>query len=318
LAGKKTKREEVAISFHYLERYKANAQDEYERVPFSAAEFGDVIVAFEKLKGVDITEVDAELKEQLKFKNVVPIEEIEEIDARTYCGIYKGIYWGHSYENSDHGEISADSLNLRPFFFLLYLSESGKIYIGTQYLGSYGSYWALKNTVLSALKERGSIIAKSFNFNPFSLKDVVAKEVEIKFSKKSDSLTAGSTFGKVGAVVLTGSSKDSEFTKRVSENFLSHAEKSQDEIKKAVAESLHNNNMLLEINDDDIDGCNVMIIVNKKTKTIRLLEEASYASKVPLDVARNPGGHPQYEPVKKEALSLFNDKILAICEDQDV
>src|SRR5688572_7219133 len=69
---------------------------------------------------------------------------------------------GHSYRNSSKGEISADSINQRRFHFLLYLAESGRVYIGTQYLGNFGAYEPLRRTIIELFSGSQAIHSHTF------------------------------------------------------------------------------------------------------------------------------------------------------------
>lgn len=126
------KREAVSVSFHYLTKETKDTKGAIDCQPFSEQEFAALCDCILKLQPLDLT--DEKIKDQMRLKNMVPLELPEPINDRSLFGVYRASYWGHAYENTERGMIPADSLSLRPFFYLLYLSESGRIYIGSQYL----------------------------------------------------------------------------------------------------------------------------------------------------------------------------------------
>lgn len=131
---KKSKFEEVSVSFHYLDRYDIKNDRE---IPITTEEFKDITNGFKSLSMVK--EIDKDYELLIKSKSRVKVLKCEDVIVDlSICGLYEAGYWGHEYRNLSVGKITADSLNLRPFFFLLYLSKSGKIYIASQYLGNYG------------------------------------------------------------------------------------------------------------------------------------------------------------------------------------
>lgn len=132
----KKKKEQVSISFHYLCRRNEEDSDDETQIPLSNNEFEDIFSGLDELRIHSIN--DKEYIDKISIRNEAAISSIEKLNPRTVCGIFRAPYSGHSFENSEKGKISASSVSFRPFFFMLYLAESGRLYIASQYLGNYG------------------------------------------------------------------------------------------------------------------------------------------------------------------------------------
>lgn len=311
----KFKKDDVTVSFHYFLREKKCEKNDVVDVPITQDEFNLIYSDLRTLKSADIN--DEAVESNIKFGNQVVIKKVEQFDQRYISGIYEGSYWGHSFNNSKKGKIPADSLNLRPFFFLLYLSNSGKVYIASQYLGNFGKYSALKKTLLNTFENRNEVRSRTINasFDDFDLDH--AREVEVRFCKKSKDFAAANTFGNSGALAFKKESENDGFEKNAKENFLSLVKKKLKigDRKKKIAAFLKEKE-LLDVDDDEIQGCKVIIQVGPKSKkVIQILDHTEFATRFHADVEFTLDGHPEYDGMKKAALELLTTSIIARKED---
>ncbi len=196
----------------------------------------------------------------------------------------------------------------------MYLSKSGKIYLASQYLGNYGGYTAIKNTILQAFSKKREIVARSFNLGNAHFKKADAKEVEVRFSRNGESITSKNIFGRSGAIVFKKQSRDDGFELEVRSKLLAHTGKPPKEMRKLIAE-LMRSYKLLDVADSDIEDCKVIALVEGNRKTIHLLEDSSFASRFFVDVKLNADGHPKYEPLKEVAIDLLEKEIISRKED---
>lgn len=310
--ARKRKKEEVTVSFHYLARQKPGENEEPVIVPFSSEEFLALRQCLADLKSVDWD--DEEFKDRLRFKNEVPIDKVELVDDRTIFGVFRSSYWGHAYENSERGKIPADSISLRPFHFLLYLSESGRIYVGSQYLGQFGGYTGLENTVRGQLADRSAIKPHSFRTETHSTEKIEPKEIRVSFHGKSDKMSGDNIFKNGGAFVLQRDNRSDEFGKKVSRQLFPFFGKSKDEMRKAIA-NLVNESDLISVKDEDISDCTIVGIVNGKPKTLHMLDGTNFATKFLVEVGFDDDGHPHYEPTKKEMIKVLQNNIISKSEN---
>ncbi len=79
--------------------------------------------------------------------------------------------------------------------------------------------------------------------------------------------------------------------------------------------SLLKENDLIEVNDEDVQDCKVIALLNGKLKTIHMLDDSNFATRYPLDVQLNSDGHPEYAPLKEKAIALLKREIVALRED---
>jgi hypothetical protein len=307
----KQKREEATCSFHYLVRAKRDDMNNLETMPFSEEHFrsfGEALIAQPE---IDLK--DKYTRDRIKAAVSWPVENCEWVNARTLFGRFRALYSGHSYDNTDVGEIPDSSVSLRPFFFLAYLSESGRIYVGCQYLGHFGGWTGLYRTLKDFLpeKQNETIAPHSFRSEANSFQNAKPKEIRVHFSRKPKEITESAKFGQRGAMAFKRSSnKDEDFKTAVSTKILAKLGQSSAVLRQAVAEMLSGSD-LLALRDDDIEDCTIVATVNGKDRTINVLDAGNFATRFPLDVEEYIKGHPDRDKSKVAMLKLLEVQIIA-------
>ena len=104
------KRESVYATFHYLVRHEANSDGEIQTIEFTQDEFDSVVDSLRRLPEVNLH--DDDVLDKVRFRQIVPIEDVQQVDGKTAFGLYRAAYWGHSYENTAVGKIPSDSVSL--------------------------------------------------------------------------------------------------------------------------------------------------------------------------------------------------------------
>lgn len=308
----KLKQETVSASFHYLTRTAAQGNGKSRDVPFSNEEFDALLRSAKSAPVLDPK--DPVAADKLKLRMEVPLSGVEAIDERTFFGRFMASYYGHAYDNTVKGRIPADSISLRPFFFLAYLSESGRIYIASQYLGLFGGYAGLQRTLVGMLPDPKSIIPHSFRLSGSYYKNAAAKEIHVSFSDHATSIAADNSFAKRGILVFKKESRDDGFEAHVSKRLLPLIGGPASAVKKAVAEIVSDSN-IMDFKDADVEDCTIIANVNGKRKTIYLIEDGNTSTRFPLDVPIDADGHPKLEQTKKALLATLRDEIIARKED---
>jgi hypothetical protein len=309
----KPKRDEVSLSFHYLKREQLNEDNKLTAKPFTQKEFDTIGAELEKLTSLDLPNRKSNdiITIRVMARHLAPILKVLRPQKNLVSGLYEGAYHGHAYKNTARGEIPADSISLRPFYYLLYLSKSGKIYIVSQYLGTYGGYTALKHTIIDCIQDSKGITSNSFNCSSIQLENLQAREVEIKYSKPPKHITGKKDFGSRGALLLRKQEADDGFEELVKSAILSKARKPEHELRKAITKILRDQE-LMELNDDDIEGCAIIAQLDKKRRaTFQLFDESSFATRFPVKVPLNTKGHPVFEPLEKEAIRILKEQVLS-------
>jgi hypothetical protein len=306
------KREEATCSFHYLIREKRENGKKPEIVSFTKDDFAMFCASLIEQPDIDIN--DDETCRRIKLSVNAPVEKCEMIDDRTLFGRFRGRYTGHAYENTDVGEIPDSSVSLRPFYFLAYLSESGRIYVGSQYLGQFGGYGKLERTLRLFLPGKERIISHTFRHNSTSYIGAKPKEVRVNFSRQPKEITGVAKFGQRGAMTLKpNSNKDEQFTTTVLTNLLAKLGQPNAALKKAVADMLAGNDML-SMRDEDIEDCIVVATVDGKKTTINVIEAGHFATRFPLNISTYIKGHPDKEKAQAAMLNLLKNQIIARSE----
>ncbi len=212
------KNEEVSVSFHFLSRVRKNEKKVSSVIPFSPQEFSGLFDKMKAQKSFDLSN-DADI-DRLRFREESPLSNLSLANARTITGTFRASYWGHAFDNTQKGRISSQSVNLRPFHFVLYLSESGRIYIGAQYLGQYGGYDYLRKTIVGMLAQGKEITSNSIRLGASYYKNAEPREIRVNIANKSKSLAGRSSLGGKMMIAFTRASKTDPLVDRVKSSII--------------------------------------------------------------------------------------------------
>jgi hypothetical protein len=269
------KNEEVSVTFHYLTRLKKNDKNLPIVTPFSQGEFDALYEKMKAQKPFDPT-VESDI-DRLRLREEAPLFNLEKPNQRTITGTFKASYWGHAFENTQKGSISSQSVNLRPFHFVLYFAVSGRIYIGSQYLGQFGGYEFLKKTISEMLPASKEITSISIRLGGSYYKDAIPREIRVNVASASNSISSHGSLGGKMMIAISRTGKADPLVEKVKTSIIPFFGKGADAIKHAVA-SLVNQSDVIEINDDDVIDCTVVADMNGKRATIHMFENGFRAS----------------------------------------
>lgn len=303
------KNEAVTVSFHYLTRSVENHRGERDVVPFTVDEFANLATSLETVGQCDLD--DDKVKDLVRLKRLVPIHNVNRQDDRIITGTYRAAYWGHAYDNTIVGKIPADSISLRPFYFLLYLSKSGKIYLGVQYLGQFGSYEGIKNTVKRYLPRGKEIVAHSFRHDASQFESLVPSEVQVKIHRKPDSIWKKNAFSEGALVTFRDQNNEYDFGGEVKRRLGAAFGTNIGEAKKA-ASAIVNDSGLLDVKDEDIVDCTIIGNVNGRRKTIYMISPGVFATPFHISPSFNEDGHPDAKPTIEQMINLLKTKIISV------
>lgn len=310
--AKPKKKETVSVSFHYLVRMVGNGEKGAVPVAFTSSDFDALFAAIQAKAPFDPD--DEEAADRIRYRSDAPMENVIRVDDRTIFGTYKGSYWGHAYDNTMRGRIPAESISLRPFHFLLYLSKSGRIYVASQYLGQFGGYSALQRTISDLMPGSGFIMPHSVRLDGASYKNAQAKEVKVTFAEKPASLAAPNKLTSAGMIAFRKMSKEDGFEAEVAKKLFPFLGRPKNEMRKSIAVML-NESSLMEVSESDIIDCTVLAKVNGGTKTIYMLEGGNFATKFHIDVKVDDDGHPEYAQTKSAILDVLREEIISRSSD---
>lgn len=306
------KREAVTVSFHYLVR-EAQAKDGIRKQwGFSTEEFADLSKRLMTLPPMDLK--SEEVKDAVRFKKSAPLENIEVINSRTVFGGYRASYWGHAYENTAVGKIPADSISLRPFYFILYHGLDGKIYLGVQYLGQFGGYEGLKNTIISFMTDQKSIVPHSFRQDSAVFEDVDPNEVRVKVIRKPTDIASPSVLTDEALVTFKKGRKDENFADKIKQKLLPVMGTDAASVKKAASEIVRDSG-LIDVTDSDIADCTVVGKLNGRTKTVYMISPGFFATPFHITTTFNADGLPEAEPTKAKMIEVLQSRVIAVVSD---
>jgi len=306
------KREEATCSFHSFVREKRIDDNNNEQIPFTADDFASFCDHLMSQPEVDLR--DEQTRNRIKTSLYAPVEHCEIIDDRTIFGRFRAPYTGHSYENTDVGEVPESSVSLRPFFFIAYFAEDGKIYVGSQYLGTFGGWGKLERTLRSFFPKDYRVVSYAYRHSASSYAGAKPKEVRVNFSRRPKEITGKAAFGQRGAMTFKQmSNEDSTFKITVTESILANIGKPTAVIKKAVSDMLSDNEML-SLRQEDIEDCTVVATVDGKTTTINVIESGHFATRFPLGIVDYIKGHPDKNKAKAAMAALLDSQIISRSE----
>jgi len=305
------KNEDVSVSFHTLIRFRKEEKRTVV-VPFNKA---DIVSLLEKMKAQKPFDIKNEADiDRLRSKLEAPLENLELSDDRTIIGTFKAPYWGHSFDNTHKGKIPRDSVNLRPFHFVLYLAESGRIYVGAQYLGLYGGYDVLRKTLVSMFPNSKEVTSSSIRLGASYYSSAQPREIRVSIAMKPKSIIGRPTLGGKVMIAFSRENKDDPLVEKVKTQVIPFFGGTQKQIKNAVA-NLMNQSDVVEINDDEIIDCTVLADMNGRTATIHMFENGLHATRVSLGVSVNADGHPTKAEACKEMITVLNRHVIKVREN---
>jgi len=308
----KKKKEVVSVSFHYL-LMKTTKEKEEITVPFSEKDFQKLSKNIRDQPKPDIT--DSEILAKVRYGSLIPFSDFKEgKSSRCVFGTFQAPYTGHSFDNSEKGKISADSVNQRKFHYLLYLSDSGRIYIGSQYLGNYGGYGALRDAILKFLPSKKGVQSHSFRTDHVDMAKVKPTEIKVNVAKKSKDIASNNVFQSNSMIAVKKSPSDENFEVDIKKNILNLKNKSIEKVKEGIAKHL-SDAKLFDVADDDILDCTVVVQVNGRSKTIYMLEGGHFATRFALDATLNNDGHPKKKETREKMYDVLKNQIIDKAED---
>lgn len=300
-------REVVSVSFHHL-KYLEDPQDRESSRGFSEGEFSELLAKIEGQIPPDMG--DALVFERVRSGNIIPFYDFERHSKRCAFGRFKAPYTGHSFENSDHGKIEAKSVNQRLFNYMLYHTKDGRIFVGAQYLGTYGGWGHLANGLTGFFDQKNKILTTSIRSQGYAFDSVYPKEIKIKVSKKSKTIDGKNVLTNEQVISLQKGEDSDHFEKAARSGILSILKMPiadrNEELRKALK-----NAGLQEFDDFDIEDCVVIADVSNGSKSYHIFDNGLRATKFYLDVGLDPDGLPLMEPTRKEMRKVFKEQILA-------
>tara|TARA_B100001778_G_scaffold332956_1_gene340388 strand:- start:862 stop:1797 length:936 start_codon:yes stop_codon:yes gene_type:complete len=306
--AKKSRNNIVTTSFHYLVKTTRNEKDPQSPVEtgFERHEFQRVVKRISD--PAPLNDRDANVIERIKAGTDLPFGEHEVVDGYLHFGRFDGAYYGQQFRNNQLGIISADSLNLRPFHYLITHLRDGKILVGVTYHGQFGDYDGMSKCLMHILRGNYNIASRTLRSLSGEIGDGVPVEIKLTYRRPDDRPERQHLFGRSGVIAI----KNTEFGDDFADQVGVVADRVRGDIRrrKQILADIVNNGELLELSDDDIIGCTAVVRENGRTRTIYLLGENNFATKFLLNVQVDVNGVPRQNEVRDEMIRVLRDKIM--------
>jgi hypothetical protein len=309
ILARRASNEQATVTFHVIEKGVFDEDGEFTPSKFTSDEFISLKEKITNQENPDLNDpTDLELVRKGK---VIPFSNIEEDSGRIMTGTFEGAYSGHAFKNSDYGKIHAKSVNQRLFCFLIYHSENGRIYVGAQYLGLYGAYTDLKDTLLRFISLPKNTRVRSIRMDAEEFANSTPLELRLTLKRPASEAGAEPKLGSAGALSFRRVPGSETFEVTVKDKLLAFLGNPAAKMKQQIA-AIVSESELYEINEDDIENCSVIVRAGKSEKIIYLLGENSTATRFLLDVPfESIDGLPKTPETKKQMLKILKEKVLS-------
>lgn len=308
--AKKHKNNQISVSFHLLLKQLPNEVDPHEPivVPFSQREFNRLLARLEDDQPLNVR--DPEVIRSIKQGVDLPFSNFQEPDAGLYFGNFEGAYYGQKYRNNIHGDITADSLNLRPFNYLVTLLRDGTILVGVTYNGNFGDYDGIRKCFSHIL--RGNHIVASRTIRNLATELGAGDPVSIKvtYRRKGGRPERRSLFGRTGDIAIRNTDFGEGFDGFVRD--VANRARGDTAARKRVIAEIINESEMIQVDDDEVVGCTAIVRENKRTRTVYILGENNFATKFPLNVSVNADGVPDYDQVRDQAIEAMRNYVMPL------
>lgn len=306
--AKRSRNNIVTTSFHYLIKTTKNEDDPQNPIEtgFSNNEFQRVVDRI--TDPTPLNERDANVIERIKAGTDLPFGEHELVDGHIHFGRFDGAYYGQQFRNNELGVISADSLNLRPFHYIITRLRGGKILVGVTYHGQFGDYEGMSKCLMHILRGNYHISSRTLRSLAGEIGNGVPVELKLTYRRPDDRPERRHLFGRSGVIAI----RNTEF----GDDFADHVGAVADQVRgdvrqrKQILAGIVNNGELLELNDDDIIGCTAIVREDGRNRTIYLLGENNFATKFLLQVDVDVHGIPRRHQVQDEMIRVLREKIM--------
>ncbi|UOR08503.1 hypothetical protein [Qipengyuania flava] len=311
--AKRQKNQQIAVAFNYLVKQPNEQADPENPVtePFTAREFQSLL---NRLSNVDpMDDTDPDIVAAIKTGRDLPYLYFEEVEPGLYFGDFEGAYYGQRYRNNVHGEITADSLNLRRFHYLVTRLRDGRIIVGNTYHGHYGDFDGLRSSFSHVLRGDHRVLSKVLKSisneigagHPISLK--------LTYRKRGERVEHRSLFGTSGEIAIRKSDFGPEFEERV--GVAARRIRGSDNHRRAVLAEIVNEADMLELDADDIIGCSAIVRQNGKTRTVYFLGENNQSTKFPIAAEIDQHGAGNRDQIKAEMIRVLRNEIIPLVDN---
>ncbi|WP_322517296.1 hypothetical protein SR870_07070 [Rhodopseudomonas palustris] len=301
---------QITASFHYLVKTEKseNKNKELTQTGFTLGEFETIRARIANTTPLEVN--NETVATRIKLGLDLPFTHYELVENQLHFGEFEGAYYGQEYRNNKLGTISADSLNLRTFHYLLTRLRDGRILIGVTYNGQFGDYEGIRQCFSNLLKSNATVTSKTIK----SISDEIGKgepvEIKLTFRTARERPERKGLFGRSGVIAIKSTEYGEGFGEEVAK-MAKHAKGTLPDRKRSIAD-LVNSSEMIELDDDDIIAVSALVREDGRVRTVYFLGENNFSTKYPLDVAVSPDGKANRLEVKDALIKLMRTKIIPL------
>lgn len=306
--AKRTRNNLVAASFHYLVKTAPNDNDPQNPIEsgFTEEEYHRIIARISDPTPLD--EADPDVITAIKRGQELPFGDHEVVDNFLHFGSFDGAYYGQRYRNNVLGIVSAESLNLRTFYYLITRLRDGRVLVGVTYHGQFGDYEGIKACLTYLMRGNYTIASRTLRSIAGEIGNGVPIELKLTYRKMNDRPERRNLFGRSGVIAIKNTEFGDDFADQVDQ--ISRQVRGDIRQRKRVLSEIVNNGELLELEDDEIIGCTALVREQGRTRTIYLLGENNFATRFHLNVDVDRDGVPQRNQVRSEMIRVLRENIM--------
>lgn len=310
VVAKRRRSDLITASFHYLIKTAPNEDDADEPIvaPFSVPEFQRIVARISDPAPLD--ETDEQVILRIKQSLDMPFGPCEEVDPGLYFGSFDGAYYGQRYRNNVLGDITADSLNLRQFFYLVTLLRDGRILIGVTYHGQFGDYDGVRRCFTHLLSGNYQIASRTIKSLAAEIGDGEPIELKLTYRRAGDRAERRPIFGQSGVLAIRSTDAPESFRDQVS--YISNRMAGDQQTRKRELAQIVREGQIIELDEDEIIGCSALIKDDGRYRTIYFLGDNNFSTKFPLRVGLDHEGMANRIEVRDEMVRILRDSVIPL------
>ena len=307
--AKRVNKNQISVSFHLLVKQLPNEDDPQQpfEAPFSREDFARLLM---RLRAEPINVRDPEVIRRIKLGTDLPFSNFQEPDLGLYFGNFEGAYYGQKYRNNVHGEISADSLNLRPFNYLVTLLRDGTILVGVTYNGQFGDYDGIRKCFSYILRGNHIVSSRTIRNLATELGEGEPVSIKVTYRRSGGRPERRSLFNRTFDIGIRNSEFGEGFDDYVRD--IANRARGDVEARRRIISEIVNESEMIQVEDSDVVGCTAIVRENKRTRTVYILGENNFATKFPLNVNVNADGVPDYDQVRDQAIQVMRQHVIPL------
>lgn len=309
--AKKHRSEYISVAFHYLIKDKQDPENRGERLiqGFTREDFDNILRRIRNIQ--PLNENDEGVVARIKSGQDLPFSEYNEIEPGLHFGSFDAAYYGQQYRNNRHGVITADSLNLRKFYYLLTMLNDGRILIGVTYNGQFGDYEGFRRCMGHLLKGRHVTRSRTITSIRSTLGRGTPTEIKLYYRKAADRDERRPLFSSTGVIAIRATDYGDGFDEQV-RNLAAQAVGDTRQKKRAIA-ALASQGDTIELDEDDIVGCQAIVREHGLTRTVYFIGENDFSTRFPLAVDIDlASGLPNGQQVRDEIRRVLRGEVMPL------